>query len=162
MFSPDGRTLAIGGYQTLRLWDVAAQRPISDLPVRPKDTIYAVAFGPDGRTLDTSSFDGTVQVWDNATGRPDGGGPLTGGTGGVLRAAFSGDRRTLATSSIIFTRKAVKLKVELWDVASRQRIAVLPVGQIGALRSSARTAGSWPQPTPTARCGCGMRPLADR
>ena len=135
-FSPDGTTLAIGGYRTLRLWDVARQRLISDLPIHPKDAIFAVAFGHDGKTLDTSDIDGTVQVWDNATGRPDGGGPLTGGTGGVLRAAFSGDLRTLATSSIIITTRNAELKVELWDVASRQRIAVLPVGQIGALEFS--------------------------
>ena len=135
-FSPDGTTLAIGGYRTLRLWDAVRQRLISDLPIHPGDAILAVAFGQDGKTLDTSDIDGTVQVWDNATGRPDGGGPLTGGTGGVLRAAFSGDLRTLATSSIILTRTAVKLDVELWDVASRQRIGVLPVGQVEALEFS--------------------------
>ena len=135
-FSLDGTTLAIGGYRTLRLWDVARQRLISDLPIHPKDAIFAVAFGHDGKTLDTTDIDGTVQVWDNATGRPDGGGPLTGGTGGVLRAAFSDDLRTLATSSIIISTRNAELKVELWDVASRQRIAVLPAGQIGALEFS--------------------------
>jgi WD40 repeat protein len=135
-FSPDGTTLAIGGYRTLRLWDVARQRLISDLPIDPKDAIFAVAFGHDGKTLDTSDVDGAVQVWDNATGQPYGGGPLTGATGGVLRAAFSSDLRTLATSSLTITTRSVELKVELWDVASRQRIAVLPAGPIGALEFS--------------------------
>jgi WD40 repeat protein len=134
-FSPDGRTLAIGGYRTLRLWDVARQRPVSDLPVRSMDTVLAVAFGPGGRNLDTSSIDGTIQVWDNATGRPIGGGPLSGSTGQVLRAVFSSDRRTLATSSLIITR-TVQYKVELWDVASRRRLAVLPVSQPGELAFS--------------------------
>jgi hypothetical protein len=159
-FSPDGTTLAIGGYRTLRLWDAARQRLISDLPIHPGDAILAVAFGQDGKTLDTSGIDGTVQAWDNATGRPAGGGPLTGGTGEVLRAAFSGDLRTLATSSITLTRTAVKQDVELWDVTSRQRIGVLPAGPVDALgvQPGRQDPGHGRLRRHGAAVGCGYRP----
>jgi WD40 repeat protein len=52
-FSPDGRTLAVGGDGgSLQLWDVATQQPLSSGPLTtPGEAITSLAFGPDGTTL---------------------------------------------------------------------------------------------------------------
>ena len=32
--------------------------------------VYAVAFSPDGQTLASYSLDGTIRLWETATGKP--------------------------------------------------------------------------------------------
>jgi WD40 repeat protein/tRNA A-37 threonylcarbamoyl transferase component Bud32 len=93
--SPDGRTLASCHRDTIQLWDVSdpalqdamAKVKEQDDDVRTgksktasvvatprailrghSDIIAAMAFHPDGKTLASASNDGTVKLWDVATG----------------------------------------------------------------------------------------------
>jgi WD40 repeat protein len=87
-----------------------------------------VAFSPDGR-LASADEDGTVRLWDPATGAQQA--VLTSHTGRVGAVAFSPDGRRLASASWDRT-------VRLWDPATGAQQAVLTghTGPVGAVAYS--------------------------
>ncbi len=74
------------------------------------DSVTAIAFSPDGKTLATASEDGTVRMWDVFTRAPTGN-TLVGHSGTVQALAFSPDGKTLATGGDDKT-------VRRWDAAT--------------------------------------------
>ena len=121
-FSPDGTTLAsisqsssdysLDGDKEVFLWDVATFRVKHRLPGLT-DYALSMAYSPDGSTIAAGSWDGTVVLWDTASGRQKDvlQGHTTAGprgdfgsyqvdVGGVYSVAFSPDGTTLASGSM--------------------------------------------------------------
>ena len=78
-FSPDGKLLAISDGESdlphykllptaIILWDVATREEVRWLRGHT-NTIWALAFSPDGKTLASGSADQTVKFWDTASGQ---------------------------------------------------------------------------------------------
>jgi RNA polymerase sigma factor (sigma-70 family) len=113
-FSPDGKTLATGDPldKTIRLFDVAARRERQKLE-RPS-VVHDLAFSPDGTMLAAGGQDGTIPLWDVATGKLLR--ELRGPGAHVRAVAWSPDGKTLATSD--YQEKSEVVSIRLWDVAT--------------------------------------------
>jgi WD40 repeat protein len=131
VFSPDSRRLASCGYDcTVRVWrvDTALGRISQSVPVgsgsdkleNPSyggacqilrahtDSVFAVAFHPDGTRLATAGRDRAIWLWDLARGEDVA--RLQGHTSYVWSLAFSPDGATLVSGSGDST-------LRLWDTA---------------------------------------------
>merc|ERR1712096_266100 len=97
--------------------------------------ISSVAYSPDGTTLASASFDGTIKLWDAATGQELQQSPLSGHSDIVFSVTYSPDGTTLASASFsVLAKQALKANfhdpndptkvttslsnIQLWDVDS--------------------------------------------
>ena len=120
-FSRDGTTLAVGASKgfgsapTAQVWRLPAGKSLATMPGTAQGR-FSVALSPDGRILATGGSDGTLRLWNTATGKalPT----LTTLQGNwwsrcFCDVAFSPDGRTLAAGG---SDKAI----QMWDVANRK------------------------------------------
>ena len=113
-FSPGGQYLAVASGIGVWIYEVATSRALMLIPTA--SSVESVSFSPDGATLASGSPDGTIRLWDVATGEPIG--TLQGHADWVRSVSFSPDGMTLASGSSDET-------VRLWDVATGAPIATL-------------------------------------
>ena len=120
-FSPDGKILAVGGYQEVVLWDLTKATFLKRLGVgQLGDQVRTLAFTPDGRFLvaaeGTPHGPGSVKMFDVAGGQLAG--PLPGPKDVVYTLAFSPDGKTLAAGG-------AEGVVHVWNPAERKSLTVL-------------------------------------
>ena len=125
-FSPDGKTLAAATPVGVRLWDTVTGRQKN--PLTAQRGLWSVVFSPDGKTLASGSRDGTVRLWQVATGRQIWKHRL--GHQGFESVAFSPDGTTLASGNADGT-------VRLWDVATGHQAEKPLTGHTGPVWSVA-------------------------
>ena len=145
-FSHDGKNLASAGIADglVKLWDVATGKttatfgPISAserdrfVPDEDFTRVECVAFSPDGKTLASGYYEGTIRFWDVATCRniatvkgaeaarysqPQFAQTLLFHGRSVHSLAFSPDSKILASNAFE--------SVDLWDVATSKNVATL-------------------------------------
>jgi RNA polymerase sigma factor (sigma-70 family) len=112
-FSPDGKFLGVAGRDALRLWDVTTNKLLHSL----SEEAECLTFSPDSKTMASGNLEGTVKLWDVATGKEQ----------ATLRAipahdiqclTFSPDGKLLAAAG--------QRSIRLWDVAARKMVRQLP------------------------------------
>ncbi|WP_433334551.1 WD40 repeat domain-containing serine/threonine protein kinase [Spirillospora sp. CA-294931] len=113
-FSPDGKTLWGAGFSSILRWDLATAQVVAREIKDDKTYQRPMAFTPDGRTLATDGEDGSVHLWDVASGKvrkslkaPD-----------VQALAFSPDGRSLAISM----GGAGPVHVQIWNTVTGKTV----------------------------------------
>ncbi len=128
-FSPDGTLVATGagcvfgipGSASIKVLDTASGTLRLDIPA--PSFVEGVAFSPDGKLLAGGVGDGTIRLWDAATGEELA--ALDGHTGPVRSVTFSPDGTRLASGSDDGTAR-------LWDVASGKQLYLFD-GNVGGV-----------------------------
>ncbi len=101
-FSPDGNTLAYttatqpGEMPFVTLWNVGDEELIGRFPTGHGGWVRDLTYSDDGTRLLTASYDGTLRLWDAATGAPLSQ-PITGHANAVWDAVFIPDTTQAAS-----------------------------------------------------------------
>jgi RNA polymerase sigma factor (sigma-70 family) len=119
--TPDGQTLIAGDERerAIFLFDVKTGRMVHRL--QSAVATYTIALSPDGHTLATGSHNGTVPLWDTATGKPLG--AVQAGQRLITTTAFSPDGKTLAWAE--GDGWGADACIRLWNLAASKEVACL-------------------------------------
>jgi WD40 repeat protein len=115
-FSPDGQRQAGARWGVVKVWDAGTRQEVLSLQHTggfQHGGVVGVAFSPAGARLASVSGDGTVKVWDTATGKAIF--ILEGHSAGARSVAFSPDGRLLASVGSDWS-------VRLWDAATGKEL----------------------------------------
>src|SRR5579859_2141709 len=115
-FSPDGKLLAVGGYQEVRLVDPGSGKEIATLAGHA-DYVRSIAFSPDGKMLAAAGGPpqrwGEIKIWDVLSHQLIK--TMQGHRDCIYSVAWSPDGKLIASGSY-------DKMVKLWDVASGKEL----------------------------------------
>jgi WD40 repeat protein len=115
-FSPDGKLLAVGGYQEVRLMDPASGKSLASLSGHA-DYVRSLAFSPDGKMLAAAGGPpqrgGEIKIWDVSSHQLLK--TLLGHKDCIYSVAWSSDGKVLASGSY-------DKMVKLWDAATGREV----------------------------------------
>jgi len=114
-FAPDMSTVAGGGFEEIRLWDMETGRLLHILEGH-RGYVNAIAYSADGKYLVSGGEDGTVRCWDAAQGKEIR--VIRGHTDTVTDVALSEDSRHLYSCSL-------DTSTRVWALESGQELMKL-------------------------------------
>jgi WD40 repeat protein len=115
VFSPDGKTLACGGFGTVKLWDVLTGAELRTLQGH-SGLVGSLALSSDGKILASGSDDQTVKLWEVSTGTEVR--TLNGHSNAVTSVAFSPNGKYLVSASSDGSTK-------VWETSSGKELVSL-------------------------------------
>jgi WD40 repeat protein len=124
-YSPDGRCLALGTFDAIRLWDARGGVEMARLANRSGD-VRRLAFSPDGAHLASAGRDWPILIWTVAGQRVEL--ALNGHTAAVNSLGYAADGKTLISAGDDGS-------VRLWNAANGQAIASM-TGHPGSVLSA--------------------------
>jgi len=137
-FSPDGKLLAGGVENKLKLWDAATGEKVGSLEGH-SGTIICAAFAPGGKEIATGAIDKTIKIWDLTTKKEKR--TLEGHTIGLMALAFTPEGKNLVSTEGVYLFRSEPVELKLCDEAGKlvtdinsgqpviTCLAVLPDGQ---------------------------------
>ena len=146
-WSPDGKTVAAGSYDEVKLIDAQTRKSAKSL--KTKGFAHSVAFSPDGKHLAVGRFRG-AEVWNIATAKREL--TLDGHTGYVRCVRYAPDGKTIATAgedgSVRFWNADSGEAGRKWDTGEYpvMGIAFSPNGSLLALARGDETRVTQPGP----------------
>lgn len=116
IFTADGSRIASASGNEVILWTTRSGQPSPT--IRHETRVNDMAFSPDGSVLATATDEGTVWLWDSASGANKS--TLKGHTDSVFKVAFSPDGKLLASAG--------KDAVLVWNAETGDLLSKLPSG----------------------------------
>ena len=137
-FSPDGKQIVLGSWDTIQLWSIESGKTIGNPFKGVGGPIFSLAFSPSGKQIVSGSWN--IQLWDTESGEPIGY-PIQGSGGAIYSIAFSPNGKQIVWGS---------WDIWLWNTESSEAIGSPLAGDVGAIYSVAFSpdgkqivSGSW-------------------
>ena len=107
-FSPDMKYIALGGMDTIRIWNANSGSQINTLRGH-RSYVTSIAFSPNGRYIASGGIDNAIRIWDASSGTQLS--VLNGHKKGIMSVEFDREGKHILSSSDDGT-------VKLWDVST--------------------------------------------
>ncbi len=116
-FFPEGKTVAWGVKDNVKVVDLRTGEVMAELPAQVQSVIV-LAISPNGRTLATGSWGGTISLWNCADSKPHLQAVVRGSKQHVYSLAFSSDSKVLVSGDH-------EGMVRFWDVETGESTGFL-------------------------------------
>jgi WD40 repeat protein/serine/threonine protein kinase len=135
VFSADGKRILTADDKSARLWDAGSNQLL--FTMSHGDIVYQAIFSPDGSRIVTAGADGTIRLWNSATGAPV----------RVLTSQRSAEQwryYTVAMSShFVAAIDTMGRAAHIWDVDTGTQIAELNNDASGIALLAFSSDGKW-------------------
>jgi WD40 repeat protein len=114
--SPDGKLLAGGIENQLKLWDPATGEKVGSLDGH-SGTISCAAYAPGGKEVATGATDKTIKIWDLTTRKEKR--TLEGHTVALMALAYTPDGKNLVSTAGVYLFRSEPVELKVWDEAGK-------------------------------------------
>lgn len=132
-WSPNGELLAASSKEKIEIWKLSSEDHADQRVIRTKiltghqDWVRSVSWSSDSRMIASTSWDGSVRIFDVQTGQAVR--TLIPSTKGNLGSIFTVDWKS--GSNLIASVHSDSSKVEIWDASTGATVKSLPSGRWG-------------------------------